>query len=247
MKKDKAGKIIIALDVRSRKEAVSLVRQLEETLIFKVGLLPFTAMGPQLIKELMNMGKKVFLDLKLHDIPNTVAGAVRAATGLGVQMMTLHASGGREMLASAVRAAREEAEMTGMAQPLLLAVTVLTSLKSENLKEIGVASSTMDQVVNLASLARQAGIRGIVCSPQEVESVRKRYGSDLTIVVPGIRPQWASAQDQKRIMTPSEALEKGADYLVIGRPVTSAPSPKEAFLRIVEELETSVNPADRSG
>jgi orotidine-5'-phosphate decarboxylase len=247
MKEANAGKIIIALDVDSREEGIALVRQLKDTLIFKVGLQLFTALGPSLIEELQDLGKKVFLDLKLHDIPNTVAGAVRMGTRHGVYMMTLHASGGKEMMASAVQSAREEAENMGMEPPLLLAVTVLTSLKNENLKEIGVASETLDQVVNLAGLAQQAGTEGIVCSPKEIETVKKIYGSDLTIVAPGIRPHWAAAGDQKRIMTPSEAIEKGADYLVIGRPVIKAPSPRDAFLRIVDELGESVNPADRSG
>lgn len=247
MEEDNAGKIIIALDVDSREEGISLVRQLKDTHIFKVGLQLFTALGPSLIDELQSLGKKVFLDLKLHDIPNTVAGAVRMGTRHGVQMMTLHASGGKEMMASAVQSSREEADNMGMEPPLLLAVTVLTSLKSENLKEIGVDSETMDQVVNLAGLAQQAGIRGIVCSPQEIETVKKKFGTDLSIVAPGIRPHWAAAGDQKRIMTPSEAIEKGADYLVIGRPITKAASPRDAFLRIVDELGESVNPANRAG
>jgi orotidine-5'-phosphate decarboxylase len=247
MEEDNAGKIIIALDVDSREEGISLVRQLKDTHIFKVGLQLFTALGPSLIDELQSLGKKVFLDLKLHDIPNTVAGAVRMGIRHGVQMMTLHASGGKEMMASAVQSSREEADNMGMEPPLLLAVTVLTSLKSENLKEIGVDSETMDQVVNLAGLAKQAGIRGIVCSPQEIETVKKKFGTDLSIVAPGIRPHWAAAGDQKRIMTPSEAIEKGADYLVIGRPITKAASPRDAFLRIVDELGESVNPANRAG
>lgn len=246
MKEDNAGKIIIALDVDSREEGLSLVRQLKDTHIFKVGLQLFTAMGPPLIEELRGLGKKVFLDLKLHDIPNTVAGAVRMGIRYGVSMMTLHASGGQEMMASAVRSAKEAAENMGMESPLLLAVTVLTSLQSEDLKEIGIASETIDQVVNLAGLARQAGIRGIVCSPQEIETVKKIFGSDLTIVAPGIRPHWAAVGDQKRIMTPSEAVGKGADYLVIGRPITRAASPRDAFLRVVDELGESVEPADRT-
>jgi len=237
MKEDRIGKIIIALDVSSREEGISLVRELRETLIFKVGLQLFTALGPSLITELQSLGKKVFLDLKLHDIPNTVAGAVRMGTRHGVLMMTLHASGGKEMMDKAARSARKEAEILRMEPPLLLAVTVLTSFKSDNLKEIGVTSGTMDQVVNLAELARQAGIKGIVCSPQEIETVKTKFGSDLTIVAPGIRPHWAATGDQKRIMTPAQAMEKGADYLVIGRPITQAPSPRDAFLRIVDELE----------
>jgi len=246
MKDDKAQKIIIALDVSSREEALTLVRELKDTRIFKVGLQLFTAEGPSLIRELQEQKKEVFLDLKLHDIPNTVAGAVRMGARYGLFMMTLHASGGKEMMAGAVQAAREEADRMGSEPPLLLAVTVLTSLRSDNLRELGISSDTIGQVKRLAGLARQAGIKGIVCSPQEIETVKREFGRDLAIVAPGIRPRWAAAQDQKRIMIPSEAIRMGADYLVIGRPITKAPSPRDAFLRIVDELEESVDSADRT-
>jgi orotidine-5'-phosphate decarboxylase len=243
MQENNAAKIIIALDVGSREEGVSLVMQLKETRIFKIGLQLFTALGPSMITELQDLGKKVFLDLKLHDIPNTVAEAVRMGVRYGVSMMTLHASGGKEMMSSAVQSGREEADKVGMEPPLLLAVTVLTSLKNENLKEIGIPSGTMDQVQNLAALAQQAGISGIVCSPQEIKTIKKKFGSGLTIVAPGIRPQWAALQDQKRILTPQQAVQMGADFLVIGRPITKAPSPRDAFLRIVDELDGSIKPA----
>jgi orotidine-5'-phosphate decarboxylase len=230
-------KIIIALDVPTRKEALSLVSGLKEAHIFKVGMELFTAEGPGLLEEIAREGKKVFLDLKYHDIPNTAAGAVRSAARHGVHMLTLHTSGGREMLARAVEAGAQEAAASGRPRPSLLGVTVLTSLKEAELKNIGVPASVADQVLRLASLAREAGLDGVVCSPQEIEIIKKEFGRDFLVVTPGIRPAWAAAQDQKRVMTPAEALGKGADYMVIGRPITGAASPHEAFLKIAQELE----------
>jgi orotidine-5'-phosphate decarboxylase len=183
------------------------------------------------------MGKRPFLDLKYHDIPNTVAGAVRSATRKGVHMLTLHTSGGIEMMAAAARAALEESARTGKERPVLLGVTVLTSLKDEDLRRIGFAHAVADQVLRLAVLAKDSGLDGIVCSPHEIESIKRECGGDFLVVTPGIRPAWAAAQDQKRIMTPAEAIGKGADYLVIGRPITGAASPQEAFFRILTELE----------
>ncbi len=230
-------RIIIALDVQTKDEGIALVSKLKEARTFKVGLELFTAEGPALFRKLRALRKDVFLDLKLHDIPNTVAGAVRSAFRHGVQMMTIHTSGGREMMARAAETAREAAREANRPKPLLLGVTVLTSLKGGDLEEIGVTSDVAAQVLRLAGLAKAAGMDGVVCSPQEIEVLRREYGRDLVIVTPGIRPLWAAAQDQKRIMTPAEAVAKGADYLVIGRPITAAPSPHEAFLRIVEELD----------
>jgi orotidine-5'-phosphate decarboxylase len=238
MKDNTLEKIIVALDVSSKKEALALVRQLKDTTIFKVGLQLFTVEGPSLVKNLQDQGKKVFLDLKFHDIPNTVAGAVRMGVRMGVHMMTLHASGGKEMMASAVRAAKEEAEKMGIIPPKLLAVTILTSLKEEQLRDIGIEANLKNQVLNLAGMAQQSGIEGIVCSPKEIEAIKNTFKKDLAVIAPGIRPKWAAAQDQKRILTPAQAVQKGADYLVIGRPITQAPSPHDAFCRILDELES---------
>ncbi len=232
-------RIIIALDVKDKDEAAKVVSGLKDARTFKVGLELFTAEGPALFKKLKVLRKDIFLDLKLHDIPNTVAGATRSAVRHGVQMMTIHTSGGREMMARAVAAARETAEAEKLARPLLLGVTVLTSMKAAELDEIGMNPDVAAQVLRLAGLAKAAGMDGVVCSPQEIEIIRKEFGRGLLVVTPGIRPAWAAAQDQKRIMTPAEAVAKGADYLVIGRPITGAPSPAEAFLRIVEELAHS--------
>jgi orotidine-5'-phosphate decarboxylase len=234
-----ADRIIIALDVPTKEEGIALVSRLKDARTFKVGLELFTAEGPALFRKLKALRKDIFLDLKLHDIPNTVGGAVRSAFKHGVQMMTIHTSGGREMMAKAAEVAREIARETGRPKPVLLGVTILTSLKGADLEEVGQGSDVASQVLRLAGLAKAAGMDGVVCSPQEIEVLRKEYGRELAIVTPGIRPVWAAAQDQKRIMTPAEAVAKGADYLVIGRPITGAPSPNEAFLRIVEELDQS--------
>jgi orotidine-5'-phosphate decarboxylase len=234
-----AGRIIIALDVQTKEEGLALVSRLKDARTFKVGLELFTAEGPALFRKLKALRKDIFLDLKLHDIPNTVAGAVHSAFKHGVQMMTIHASGGREMMTKAAEAARSAAEGGKVPKPVLLGVTILTSLKGTDLEEVGMGSDVASQVLRLAGLAKAAGLDGVVCSPQEIEVLRKEYGRDFIIVTPGIRPVWAAAQDQKRIMTPAEAVAKGADYLVIGRPITGAPAPNEAFLRIVEELDQS--------
>jgi orotidine-5'-phosphate decarboxylase len=237
MKKENRDRIIIALDVQTKEEGIALVSKLKDARTFKVGLELFTAEGPALFKKLKALRKDVFLDLKLHDIPNTVAGAVRSAFRHGVQMMTIHTSGGREMMAKAAETARQVSAELGRPKPILLGVTVLTSLKGGELEEIGMGPDVARQVLRLAGLAKAAGMDGVVCSPQEIEVLRKEFGRDLIIVTPGIRPLWAAAQDQKRIMTPAEAIAKGADYLVIGRPVTGASSPQEAFLKVVEELD----------
>jgi orotidine-5'-phosphate decarboxylase len=237
MKKENRDRIIIALDVQTKEEGIALVSKLKDARTFKVGLELFTAEGPALFKKLKALRKDVFLDLKLHDIPNTVAGAVRSAFRHGVKMMTIHTSGGREMMAKAAETARQVSAELGRPKPILLGVTVLTSLKGGELEEIGMGPDVARQVLRLAGLAKAAGMDGVVCSPQEIEVLRKEFGRDLIIVTPGIRPLWAAAQDQKRIMTPAEAIAKGADYLVIGRPVTGASSPQEAFLKVVEELD----------
>lgn len=238
-----ARKIIIALDVKNREEARAVLESLPEARLFKVGLELYTAEGPAMIDLVKSFGKEVFLDLKLHDIPNTVAGAVKSAVRHGVAMLTLHTSGGREMMKKAVEAARETAEKDHKPLPLILGVTVLTSLKDSDLQEIGFNSDSKNQVLRLARLAVESGIEGIVCSPQELEPLRAELGSRVRIITPGIRPAWAEAQDQKRIMTPGEAIKKGADFLVIGRPITQAPVPREAFSRVLEELQAAVEGA----
>lgn len=238
---DLAKRIIVALDVGNKEEAFRLVKQLEQAEIFKIGLKLFTFEGPSLFSKMKALRKKIFLDLKLHDIPNTVAEAVKAGVRHGVHMMTLHASGGREMLSRAAEAAASEAENKRIAKPLLLAVTILTSLKDTELKAIGMIENVEAQVLRLAELARKEGMDGIICSPREIEIIRREIGEDFIIIVPGIRPAWAAAHDQKRIMTPSQAIQKGANYMVIGRPILEASSPQKAFSKILEELNRSVD------
>ncbi len=190
----------------------------------------FTSAGPDLVKEVRASGSKVFLDLKYHDIPNTVRHAVESASALGVEMLTIHLSGGRVMCEAAVLG-------RGISQVLILGVTVLTSLNDAALSEIGFRGSVEDEVLLLAEVAKKAGITGLVASPQELRILRERFGSLFTTVIPGIRPTWSQAGDQKRILTPREAVEAGADYLVIGRPITASGDPAGAVRRIVEELE----------
>jgi orotidine-5'-phosphate decarboxylase len=229
-------RLIVALDVSSAAAASQLVKRLEGTCQwFKVGLELFTAAGPAVLEPLVARGHSVFLDLKFHDIPNTVAGAVRTAAAWGVRMMTVHAAGGPAMLAAACAA------LEGVANPpQLLAVTVLTSIDATQLKAAGVERTPEEQVELLAGMALKAGIRGFVCSPQEVAALRALTGPQGVLVVPGIRPAGGKAarrsDDQKRFATPAETLRAGASYLVVGRPITQAPDPAEAAEAVLAEM-----------
>ena len=226
-------KIIIALDVPDTEGALRLLDSIagrgEFSTLCKIGLELFTAEGPSVVKAVQAHGYSVFLDLKFHDIPNTVAHAVRSAAGLGVSMTTLHACGGPVMLEAAAKAAAGT-------DLLLLAVTVLTSMDSAQLSATGISIEPEAQVLRLAGLAADAGIGGIVCSPREIAAVRHAYGEKLRLVTPGVRPLWAAVGDQKRVMTPAEAISAGADWLVIGRPITAAANPREAYSRVVAEI-----------
>lgn len=232
-------KIIVAFDMQSEKEALYLVARLKDLAgAFKVGLELFNSCGPSVVQRINDAGGKVFLDLKFHDIPNTVARAAQVAAGLGVFMFNVHASGGKTMMREAVQAARERAALLGKAAPLVLGVTVLTSMSEEQLhKELAVAGSLEDHVVRLALLCRDAGLDGVVASAQEAKRIRRECGEDFLIVTPGVRPAWAAGNDQVRIVTPREAIENGSDYLVVGRPVTAAGDPRQALARIIEEME----------
>ena len=225
-------RLIVALDVPDARSAAELVNRLENTCQwFKVGLELFVAAGPAVLEPLIARGHSVFLDLKLHDIPNTVAGAVRSAANLGVRMMTVHALGGPAMLAAARQALEPLAD-----PPELLAVTVLTSMDATQMNAIGLNSPPAEQVNLLARMGLDAGIRGFVCSPQEVHALRALTGPEGVLVIPGIRPAGAEVGDQKRIATPSAALRQGASYLVVGRPITQAPDPAEAAEAILREM-----------
>lgn len=228
-----ATKVIVALDFAEAQSAMALVDRLDPRLCrLKVGKELFTVAGPDLVRALVARGFEVFLDLKFHDIPNTVAAACRASASLGVWMLNVHASGGRRMMTAAQEA------LAGLPQrPLLIAVTVLTSMSAEDLSEVGVADAPADQVLRLARLTQQCGLDGVVCSAQEAAMLRADLGPDFRLVTPGIRPAGAETGDQRRVMTPSEAIRAGASDLVIGRPITGAPDPLAALKNIQTELE----------
>jgi orotidine-5'-phosphate decarboxylase len=230
MKASARDRLIIALDVSTRAEAISLALTLAPFAGWmKIGLQLFTAEGPDLVRAIRETGAKVFLDLKLHDIPNTIARAVESIARSDVRMLTLHLSGGTEMVRAAVAAAPENL--------LVLGVTVLTSANSETLREIGMVEDVSQQVVRLAEIGTACGVGGVVASAREIAALRKALGESLKLVIPGIRPRGSEEHDQKRIMTPAEAIAAGADYLVIGRPITAAPDPTMAARKIAEEIE----------
>jgi orotidine-5'-phosphate decarboxylase len=231
--------VITALDVEGRDEANELVSRLAGVIdFFKIGSRLFTAEGPAMVKELRASGARIFLDLKFHDIPATVAGSVRAATALGVRMMTLHASGGIEMMRAAAAAAAETAEELGMERPRLVGVTVLTSLSREDVSAVVPFEGRIsDLVIRLAENARRAGLDGVVASVEEASLIKERFGEGFIVVTPGIRPAGAETEDQKRVSTPRAAAEAGSDYLVVGRPIIRASSPARAARAILAELK----------
>ena len=226
-------KIIVALDFSDQQSVLALLDQLDPTLCrVKVGKELFTACGPELVKTVQQRGYEVFLDLKFHDIPNTVAGAVRAAADLGVWMVNIHAAGGRAMM----EAARESLVPVGKHRPLLIAVTVLTSLSQEDLLDIGVSATPMEQVTRLALLAEDCGLDGVVCSAAETAMLRSTISDEFCLVTPGIRRQEDAAGDQKRIVGPAAAIKAGSTYLVVGRPITRAAMPGSALQAFCAEI-----------
>jgi orotidine-5'-phosphate decarboxylase len=229
---DPEPRIVVALDFPAEAPALALAGRLDAGRCrLKVGKELFTRLGPGFVERLATLGFQVFLDLKFHDIPSTVAAACAAAADLGVWMTNLHASGGRRMMEAAAERLAQRAN-----PPLLIAVTVLTSLDASDLAEIGCPGEPAQRVLSLARLTRDAGLDGIVCSPQEAAMVRGQLGADFVLVTPGVRPASAAAGDQKRVMTPREAVRAGADYLVVGRPITAAPDPLQALAAIEREL-----------
>jgi orotidine-5'-phosphate decarboxylase len=238
MPSDPKDRLIVALDVDSLDRAVSLVDALAgQVTRFKIGSQLFTASGPPAVEAVRKRGGEVFLDLKFHDIPNTVDGAAREAVRLGVLMFNVHASGGRTMMRAAAHGAAEAAQTLGVPRPLVIAVTVLTSLDRATLAgELHVASSIEGHVLHLCTLAGEAGLDGTVASPNEIRAIRNAMGPRWAIVTPGVRPAGGERQDQSRVATPRAAAEAGADYLVVGRPITAAADPARAAAAILEEM-----------
>jgi orotidine-5'-phosphate decarboxylase len=234
-------RLAVALDLPSERDALNLVDRLGDTCQwFKVGMELYYAAGNNIVKKLRDRGFDIFLDLKLHDIPNTVAGAVRSATEAGASLLTVHAMGGRAMMTAAAEAA------AAPGSPRLLAVTVLTSMDASELAGIGITASPADQVLRLAKLAQTSGIDGMVCSPEEVAMLRKQTGLNTLLVIPGIRPAGSEVGDQKRIATPAQAIAHGASMLVVGRPITRAADPAAAAQSILEEIEQAqLSPAKK--
>lgn len=231
MKQD--SPIVVALDYQSSDQALAMANQLDPSRCrLKVGKELFTAAGPQLVEQLQKQGFEIFLDLKFHDIPNTVAKAVLAAARMGVWMVNVHASGGAEMMQTTRSALREK----GGHQPLLIAVTVLTSMDAQGLKSTGINQLPAERVLSLAQLSQASGFDGVVCSAQESQLLKANLGDDFKLITPGIRPHFSAVGDQKRIMTPAQAMQAGSDYLVIGRPITQAQNPMDALALIEKEL-----------
>jgi len=230
--RDPRDRLIVALDVPTAAQAQNLVAAIGDSArIFKIGKQLFTAEGPRVVRDLVASGRRVFLDLKFHDIPNTVAGAVREAARLGVSMLTVHASGGSRMLGAAVEAAQSAEK-----PPVVLAVTVLTSLREDDMEEIGIAGSLVSQALRMAALGRNAGCGGVVTSAREVRAIRTTLGTGFAIVTPGVRLAGDSEDDQGRVVTPAEAIRAGATHIVVGRSITGAPDPVSVVEKIVEEI-----------
>ena len=239
-------RIIVALDVDTRDKALALVKNLRDHVgLFKVGLELLSSEGISIIREILSLGGSVFLDGKFKDIPNTVGGASRAVTRLGVNMFNVHTMGGLEMMKAAVKATQDEATRLGIMRPLVLGVTVLTSINKDMMNlQLCIPGEIETQVVHLAGLAEEAGLDGVIASPQEAEAITNKVSGRMIIVTPGVRPVWATSGDQKRVMTPGEAIIKGSTYLVVGRPITEPPdeigTSVDAAEKIAEEIATAL-------
>jgi orotidine-5'-phosphate decarboxylase len=241
-------RIALALDVDNDREALGIVAELKDSVgVFKVGLQLFTAYGPDIVRRITGMGGRVFLDLKYHDIPNTVAKASAEAVKLGVSIFNVHTLGGLDMMKAAVEATRETAQKLDLPVPAVLGVTILTSMDELSLrKELKITRSLRREVVHLARLAQRAGMHGVVASPQEIKTLRRAVRGEFIILTPGVRPAWADKDDQKRVMTPGEAVEAGADYIVVGRPVLRSSDRKAAVEKIVNEMTMPHDTSKRS-
>ncbi|WP_432642707.1 orotidine-5'-phosphate decarboxylase [Acidaminococcus sp.] len=235
---DVRDRLITALDYPTFNQAKALVEELGDAVTFyKVGMELFYGAGPDMIRYLKDKNKKVFLDLKLQDIPNTVAHSLAVLTRLGADIMNVHAVGGSKMMAEGVKAVREAAKELGKPAPRLIAVTVLTSMDENQWKPLNYAKPIGEEVLDLAALTKESGLDGVVASPREAAGIRQRCGKDFLIVTPGVRPAWAAANDQSRIATPAAAIQNGSTHLVVGRPITKAENKQEAVRKILEEME----------
>ncbi len=232
-------RIALALDVDNDHDALAIVAELKDSVgVFKVGHQLFTAYGPDIVRRIIGMGGRVFLDLKYHDIPNTVAKASAEAVKLGVSIFNVHSLGGIDMMKAAAESAKETAEKYNLPAPMVLAVTILTSMDEKSMrKELKITRSLQREVAHLARLAQRAGMHGVVASPQEIKLLRRAVRGAFVILTPGVRPAWADKDDQKRVMTPGEAVKAGADYIVVGRPVLKAMDRKAAVEKILEEIK----------
>ncbi|MGB4589605.1 MAG: orotidine-5'-phosphate decarboxylase [Clostridiaceae bacterium] len=229
--------VIVALDFKNKEEAFKFLKNFEESIFVKIGMELFYSEGPEIVREIKEMGHQIFLDLKFHDIPNTVAGAMRSCLSLGVDMINLHASGGSKMMEAAMEEAKKAEKM-----PLVIAVTVLTSMDEKTMREeLHVVSSVEEAVLNYAKLTQKSGLQGIVCSALEVKKIKEVMGLDFITVTPGIRPLDSTAGDQSRVVTPAMAREFGSDYIVVGRPITKAENPREAYEKIKNEFLGGLN------
>lgn len=232
------SQLIVALDLESASAAEALLDRLVEfDLFFKIGYQALYGYGEQILRSLQERDVRFFLDAKLHDIPRTVGAAVRALVQPGARIINVHALGGLEMMRAAVDAGQERAAELGLTAPLIFAVTILTSIASEDLAELGLSGGPAENAIRLAALARDAGCSGVVCSPHEVADLKNFFGTEFLTLTPGIRPSGASHGDQKRVMTPAQACAAGADYLVVGRPITAAPDPVQATRDILAQME----------
>ncbi|MDZ8055656.1 MAG: orotidine-5'-phosphate decarboxylase [Aulosira sp. ZfuVER01] len=239
MKETADKQVIVPLDVSDLQSAIALVDRLPQVDFWKVGLELFTSTGPTILELLKSRQKRIFLDLKFHDIPNTVAGACQAAARYGVDLLTIHATAGKDALKAATEAVQTGATQAGVQPPKLIAITLLTSISARQLAfDLKIPLELPEYALEMALLAQETGLDGAVCSPQEVAQLRQTCGNDFLLVCPGVRPTWADKADQKRSLTPAQAIKAGADYLVIGRPITTAADPELAWKRISEELTT---------
>ncbi len=233
-------KLIVALDYDSKDEALSVARELKDHVgLFKVGLQLFSSEGAEMIRLLLKEGTRVFLDMKLHDIPNTVAKAATVSAGMGVSMINFHCLGGKKMLETAAAEVSDHCQKKSLKKPLLIGVTILTSMSEADIVDVGISSALTDEVRRLAAIAKDAGLDGVVASVHEIEAIRKECGNDFLIVTPGIRPSWSKKNDQERITTPSDAIRKGADFIVVGRPITGSTDRQKAAREIVLEMDSA--------